>query len=211
MATSLTKSNVVLSNTEYKVVGTRPIRHDGTDKVTGRAKYGADFDPPGALVCKLLRSPHAHARIKSIDASKAEALPGVRAVVTANDLPSAEDKIEELGETAVNLKYLSDNILASTKVLYYGHAVAAVAATDQHIAEDALKLIDVEYEVPAGRCLTFSTRSARTHRCCTTTWLRRSSAEATVNRATWRAGLRFEKGDVEAGFARRGRHHRARV
>ena len=68
-------SNIVLSNTDFKVVGTRPVRHDGTDKVTGRAKYGADFDSAGLLYAKVLRSPHAHARIKSIDTSKAEASP----------------------------------------------------------------------------------------------------------------------------------------
>ena len=65
-------ANIVLSNTNYKVVGTRPIRHDGTDKVTGRAKYGADFEMSGMLYGKVLRSPHAHARIKSIDTSAAE-------------------------------------------------------------------------------------------------------------------------------------------
>ena len=82
-------TNIVLSNTNYNVVGTRPIRHDGADKVTGRAKYGADFEMSGMLYGKVLRSPHAHARIKSIDTSAAEALPGVRAVVTGADLPIA--------------------------------------------------------------------------------------------------------------------------
>ena len=81
-------SNIVLSNTEFKVVGTRPVRHDGTDKVTGRAKYGADFDSAGTLFAKVLRSPHAHARIKSIDTSKAEAARGVRAVITGQDVPT---------------------------------------------------------------------------------------------------------------------------
>ena len=84
--------NTVLSNTEYKVVGTRPIRHDGTDKVTGRAKYGADFQAAGMLYAKVLRSPHAHARIKSIDTSKALALPGVKAVITGQDMPVAKKK-----------------------------------------------------------------------------------------------------------------------
>lgn len=132
---------------EYKVIGTRPIRHDGVDKVTGRAIYGADFHITGLLHGRVLRSPHAHARIISIDTSRAEALPGVKGVVTAQDLPAAEDKIADLGEGAVNLKYLCDNILASDKALYKGHAVAAVAATNPHIAEEACTLIDVEYEV----------------------------------------------------------------
>ena len=113
----------------YKVIGTRPVRPDGVDKVTGRAVYAADVQMTGLLHGFVLRSPHAHAHIRSIDTSKAEALPGVRAVVTAADLPEAEDKVEDLGEGAINLKYLSDNVLASEKVLYHGHAVAAVAAT----------------------------------------------------------------------------------
>ncbi len=132
---------------EYKVIGTRPIRHDGVDKVTGRAIYGADFQITGLLHGRVLRSPHAHARIISIDTSRAEALPGVKGIVTAQDLPEAGDKIADLGEGAVNLKYLCDNILASDKALYKGHAIAAVAATNPHIAEEACELIDIEYEV----------------------------------------------------------------
>ena len=132
---------------EYKVIGTRPIRHDGVDKVTGRAIYGADFQITGLLHGRVLRSPHAHARIVSIDTSRAEAHPGVKGIVTAQDLPAAEDKMADLGEGAVNLKYLCDNILASDKVLYKGHAIAAVAATNPHIAEEACELIDVEYEL----------------------------------------------------------------
>jgi xanthine dehydrogenase molybdenum-binding subunit len=132
---------------DYKVVGTRPIRHDGLDKVTGRALYGADFQTVGLLHGKVLRSPHAHARIKSIDTSRAEAHPGVRAVVTAKDFPAIEDKIADLGEGATNVKDLQDNVLAGEKVLYKGHQVAAVAAIDPHTAEEVLELIDVEYEV----------------------------------------------------------------
>ncbi|RUA19108.1 MAG: xanthine dehydrogenase family protein molybdopterin-binding subunit, partial [Chloroflexi bacterium] len=75
-------TNVVLVNEEFDVVGTRPIRPDGNDKVTGRARYSADMTLPRLLQGKILRSPHAHARIKSIDVSKALALPGVKAVVT---------------------------------------------------------------------------------------------------------------------------------
>src|SRR5688500_18014971 len=134
-------------STTYKVVGTRPIRHDGVDKVTGRAIYGADVQMAGLLHGKVLRSPHAHARIRAIDTSRALALPGVKAVVTGVDLPPAEDRVIQLGEGAVNLKYLSNNILAGEKVLYKGHPVAAVAATSPHIAEEALELIRVDYEV----------------------------------------------------------------
>ncbi|MEZ4833227.1 MAG: molybdopterin cofactor-binding domain-containing protein [Caldilineaceae bacterium] len=131
----------------YKVIGTRPIRHDGVDKVTGAAKYGADTRLPNMLYGRVLRSPHAHARIRSIDTSKAEAYPGVTAVVTSKDLAEASDHIQEMGESATNLRYLSANILAHDKVLYHGHAVAAVAARDVHIAEEALALIEVDYEV----------------------------------------------------------------
>ena len=134
---------------KYKVIGTRPIRHDGTDKVTGRAVYGGDVQLPGLLYGQVLRSPHGHARIKSIDTTKAEALEGVRAVVTGlGDLPLTKgDETVDLGEGPAKLKYMRDNVLATDKVLYRGHAVAGVAATSLHIAEEALGLIDVEYEV----------------------------------------------------------------
>jgi CO/xanthine dehydrogenase Mo-binding subunit len=131
----------------YRVIGTRPIRHDGTDKVTGRALFGADVRLPGMLHGKVLRSPHAHARIRAIRTHKAEALPGVKAVVTGADLPEIADKIADLGEGAINLRYQSNNILARDKVLYHGHAVAAAAATSPHIAEEALALVEVDYEV----------------------------------------------------------------
>ncbi len=131
---------------KYKVIGTRPIRHDGVDKVTGRAKYGADIKLSGMIYGSILRSPHAHARIVRIDTSKAEALPGVRAVITGADLPEQGDRVVELGEGAVNMRHLSSNVLAHDKVLYKGHAVAAVAADSPHIAEEALDLIEVEYE-----------------------------------------------------------------
>ncbi|MEM7128752.1 MAG: xanthine dehydrogenase family protein molybdopterin-binding subunit [Chloroflexota bacterium] len=132
----------------YKVIGSRPVRHDGTDKVTGRAVYGADVRFPGMLHGAVLRSPHAHARILSIDISEAEALPGVHAVVTGQDLPDPGNRIESLGEGgATNLRYFSNNVLAKDKVNYHMHAVAAVAAINRHVAEEATKLIKVEYEV----------------------------------------------------------------
>ncbi len=130
----------------YQVIGTRPIRHDGTDKVTGRALYGADVRLPGMLYGAMLRSPHAHARIVSIDTREAEAMPGVKAVVTAADLPVIGDKITEQGEGSVNLRYQSNNVLARDKALYYGHAIAAVAAISPHVAEEAARLIKVTYE-----------------------------------------------------------------
>ena len=129
--------------TEYKVIGTRPIRHDGVDKVTGKAQYGADIELPGMLHGKVLRSPHAHARINSIDTSKAEAHPDVKAVATSKDLPPTPP----IGKQAAILQDYSENILARGKVFYKGHAVAAIAATNPHVAEEALSLIDVEYQV----------------------------------------------------------------
>ncbi|HAA76460.1 TPA: oxidoreductase [Candidatus Latescibacteria bacterium] len=137
-----------LGGEEYKVIGKRPIRHDGTEKVTGRARYGADVHPTGWLEGKTLRSPHAHALIVKIDTSKAEALEGVKAVVTSKDmLSNYDDKVTDLGEGTAIPKNLANNVLASEKVLYEGHAVAAVAATSGHIADEAIQLIEVEYEV----------------------------------------------------------------
>ncbi|MCS5669444.1 MAG: xanthine dehydrogenase family protein molybdopterin-binding subunit [Dehalococcoidia bacterium] len=130
---------------QYDVVGTRPIRHDGVDKVIGAAKYGADIQLSGMLHGKVLRSPHAHAIIKSIDTSKAEALPGVTAVVTSKDFPIIDAVTMDLAEGGARL--MAEHVMAAAKTLYKGHAVAAVSATSPHIAEQALELIEVDYEV----------------------------------------------------------------
>ncbi|MEC7749835.1 MAG: xanthine dehydrogenase family protein molybdopterin-binding subunit, partial [Chloroflexota bacterium] len=140
-------SNQVLSEVEYDVVGKRPVRPDGVDKVTGRAQYGDDTNLTGTLRARVLRSPHAHARIKFIDTSKAEALPGVRAVITAKDLPFASLSKEELGGEYTSLKFASDHMMASDKALFKGHPVAAIAAVNAHVAESAMALIEVDYEV----------------------------------------------------------------
>ena len=133
---------------EYKVLGTRPIRHDALEKVTGQARYGADIRLPGLLHGKILRSPHAHAWIKSIDASAALKLPGVKAVVTSADLPELSGRPVDVAEgAALNPRFLSNNVLAADKALYRGHAIASVAADSPHIAEEALSLIQVEYEL----------------------------------------------------------------
>ena len=136
-----------LDDGHLKVVGTRPIRPDGADKVTGKAMYGADLALPGMIVGKIKRSPHAHARIISIDTRKARALPGVKAIVTAADFPDLASEEYEAGESASNLRDLSLNVMARHLALYDGHAVAAVAATTSAIADEALGLITVEYEV----------------------------------------------------------------
>jgi len=187
--------NIVLSNSEYKVVGTRPIRHDGTDKVTGRAKYGTDFQTAGMYYGKVLRSPHAHAIIKSIDVSKALALPGVEAVITGKDMPGANKPDASRGT-----QMASDNLLARTKVLYKGHPVAAVAAANQHVAEAALDLIKVEYEVlPA--VMTVQQAMAKDapllHENLTTTEL----GERTDKKSNVATHVQFTQGDIEKGFA----------
>ena len=188
-------TNIVLSNTEYKVVGTRPIRHDGTDKVTGRAKYGADFSASDLLHGKVLRSPHAHAKIKSIDVSKALAYPGVKAVITGQDMPIS--KMESPGRTA---KFASDNVMAREKALYKGHPVAAVAAVNAHVADSAALLNDVEYEVlpPLMTVQQAMKDGAKpVHDDVTTTEL----GERTDKVSNVATHLRFEQGDTDKGFA----------
>ena len=124
-----------------KVVGTRPIRPDGVEKVTGRANFGADRTLPGMLHAKIKRSPHAHARIIRINTEKALALPGVRAIATAADFPEILPEDAFVGEGPMNFRDLSRNVMARNKALYEGHAVAAVAAVSPIIAAEALELI----------------------------------------------------------------------
>lgn len=125
---------------KFNVIGSRVKRPDGIDKVTGRAKYGADAVMPGQLMGLVLRSPHAHARIKRIDTSKAEKLSGVKSVITCEDLP---DLTGDDGEA----RNVLENCLARGRALYDGHAIAAVAAIDEQTARKALKLISVSYEI----------------------------------------------------------------
>ncbi|MCH2509986.1 MAG: xanthine dehydrogenase family protein molybdopterin-binding subunit [Dehalococcoidia bacterium] len=145
--TTTTDSQQSPEASQYDVVGTRPIRHDGVDKVIGAAKYGADIQLSGMLHGKVLRSPYAHARIKSIDTSEAEALTGVTAVVTSKDFPIIADEMIDLAETQGNARLMAEHVMAADKALYKGHAVAAVSATSPHIAEQALALIEIDYEV----------------------------------------------------------------
>ena len=132
------------TNQEFKVVGTRPPRPDGVDKVTGRARYGADAFAPGQLVGLVLRSPHAHAKIRKIDTTKAEKLQGVKAIITSADLP-------DLTKGDRGMLDMLENCMARGRALYDGHAVAAVAAIDAETARQALKLIKVDYEGAAAR------------------------------------------------------------
>ena len=124
---------------DLKVVGSNPVKHDGLDKVTGRAKFGADYFLPGMLYGRTLRSPHPHAIIKSIDTSAAEAVPGVKSIVTRDDFPEI-DPGTVAGE-------MTRTAMAREKALFDGHPVAAVAATTDAAAKQALKLIKVDYEI----------------------------------------------------------------
>ena len=134
------------ANGATRWIGTRPVRPDGVDKVTGRARFGADAHLPNMLVGKVLRSPHAHARLKSIEVSRALALPGVKAVVTRDDFSDLPSEFVPAGEMLVNYRDVVRNVMAREKVLYEGHPVAAVAAVGERAAKEALDLIEVEYE-----------------------------------------------------------------
>jgi CO/xanthine dehydrogenase Mo-binding subunit len=136
-----------MTDRPLKWIGTRPNRPDGADKVTGRAQYGADFNMSGQLIGKVLRSPHAHALIKSIDTSKAAALPGVKCVITAADFPEQPNLMVSAGEMMVNMRDYTRNVMAREKALYEGHPVAAVAAINEAVADEALALIKVDYEL----------------------------------------------------------------
>ncbi|SVB86470.1 uncharacterized protein METZ01_LOCUS239324, partial [marine metagenome] len=187
--------NIVLSNTEYKVVGTRPIRPDGTDKVTGRAKYGGDYQTAGILYGKVLRSSHAHARIKSIDTSKALAMTGVEAVLTGADMPGANKDGASRGT-----QMASDNLMARGKAVYKGHAIAAVAAVNQHVAEAAVALIKVDFEVlPPVMDVrqAMADDSPLIQEDLTTTDL----GERTDKKSNIATHVQFTQGDIEKGFA----------
>lgn len=188
-------------STQYTVLGTRPIRHDGADKVTGRAIYGADLHLAGLLHGFVLRSPHAHARILRIDTSKAEAYPGVKAVVTAADFPQTPDRLVDLGEGETPLSYIRGNVLASGKVLYRGHAIAAVAATSTHIAEEAAALIEVDYEVLP--CVLSAPAAMREDApILHEDLVMKEFGEKTGKVSNIAEHFRFEMGDVKAGFAK---------
>ena len=186
--------------THYKWVGTRPVRPDGVPKVTGRALYGADFAMPGMLTGRILRSPHAHARIRSIDTSKAAALPGVRAVVTAADFP--EQKFEYIGpeRVAVNFWHVTRNIMAREKVLYDGHAVAAVAAISSAVADQALALIEVDYEV-LPHVIDVDAAMQPDAPLLFSDMITRGIEPAPTRPSNISKRLEFQIGDLEAGFA----------
>ena len=200
---------MVATERPHRVVGTRPVRPDGVDKVTGRARYGADVRFPGMLYGRILRSPHAHAVIRGIDASKAEALPGVRAVVTNADFPRQPDEVVAMGELSANLREMLDQVLADRKALYRGHAVAAVCASDPHVAEDALDLIEVDYEVlepVLDPQEAMRAGAPQLHPGMVTEEVgglfEPASGEAGTEETNAAKHVKFSKGDAAAGFAR---------
>ncbi len=184
----------------FKWVGTRPIRPDGVPKVTGKAMYAADYTMPGAIVGKILRSPHAHARIRRLDTSKAERLPGVKAVITAKDVP--EQKFEYVGpeRVAVNFWHVTRNVMAREKVLYEGHAVAAVAAIDAATADEALALIDVDYEV-LPHVIDVDDAMAENAPLLFEDMITRGVEPAPTKPSNISKKLDFRIGDIDAGFA----------
>ena len=185
---------------ETKLIGTSPIRPDGVPKVTGMAQYGADYSLPGMLWAKVLRSPHAHARIRSIDTSKAAALKGVKAVITGHDFP--DQKHEYLGpeRVAVNYWHMTRNIMAREKALYEGHSIAAVAATTQAIAEEAIGLIEVDYEI-LPHVIDVDAAMQPDAPLLYEDLITRGIEPAPTKPSNISKRLEFKVGDLEAGFA----------
>ena len=174
----------------YKYVGTRPVRHDGLEKVTGKARFAADLNMTAQLHGAIVRSPHAHARIISIDTSKAEAMPGVKAVVTGADFPNLDIKHPEF-DTAVN-------IMARDEALYNGHAVAAVAALSAKQANAAAAAVEVHYE-PLPAVLTIEESLADDAPIANFT--NRTLFSKDTEPSNLASINQFDRGDVAAGFA----------
>ncbi len=186
--------------TDFKTVGTRPIRPDGPDKVTGRAKYGADLNLSGMLYGHIVRSPHAHAVIKSIDFSAALAMPGVVATMSAEDLPEPGDRILPGAEIEMKLKDISPIIMARGKVLFHSQAVAAVAATSESLAAEAAKRVVVEYEV-LPHVLDVHAAMADDAPLVHDDVFTQGIDPAPTRPSNLSADFEMAKGDIEAGFA----------
>lgn len=193
--------DLYLGKKTYSVIGKRPIRHDGADKVTGKAIYTGDVQLPNMAHARMVRSPHPHAKIKSIDASAALKLPGVLAVVTGADFPDLTDKVAMMGEAgAIHLPHLAANCLAHGKALYKGHAVAAIAATSPHIADEAALLIKVDYEVlPSVTWVLDSMKDGAPilHDDVRTDFMGKKDTKPTNTTVH----MQFVKGDIKKGFA----------
>ena len=188
------------SQQTFKWVGTRPVRPDGVPKVTGTARFGADYHLPGMLYGKVLRSPHAHARIRSIDTARAEALPGVKAVMTGADLPDHPFEYVGPERLAVNFWHVTRNVMAREKALYEGHAVAAVAAISSVVANRALALIDVDYEV-LPHVIDVEAAMAEDAPLLFEDMITRGAEPAPERPSNVAKRVGFEIGDLDAGFA----------
>ncbi len=190
---------------QYRIVGTRAPRLDGLEKVTGAARFGADIHLAGMLHGKMLTSPHAHARILSIDTRDAEATPGVKAVITAKDFPIFEQQqaIDFIAEQFRGARIMAEHFMASDKVLYRGHPVAAIAATSPHIAEEAAKLIHVEYEVlPAVLTIEDALKddAPLVHDSLTTVIRGPAGKEVSDTKSNVASHTELRRGDLETGF-----------
>lgn len=195
----------MLTNTKdiqqvMKVVGTSPVRPDGVPKVTGQAQYGADYSLPGMLWAKVLRSPHAHARILSVDTSKAAALPGVKGIILGSDFP--EHPFDYVGpeRVAQNYWHMTRNIMAREKALFEGHAIAAVAATTSAIAAEAVSLIEVKYEV-LPHCIDVEDAMKPDAPLLFEDMITRGVEPAPSKPSNISKRLEFSVGDIAAGFA----------
>jgi CO/xanthine dehydrogenase Mo-binding subunit len=188
---------------DIKGVGVAIPRPDGPEKVTGRVQYVADIKPRGMLHAKLLRSPHAHAKILSIDTSAARALPGVRAVITARDIPQLKKKAPTRAHA----------VLAIDRAVFMGQPVAAVAADEPAIAEEALDLIKVEYEVlpaavdplrsmqPGAPPVADAGTEADTSEALAHSAVAIAKSEAPAKAVNISQQARLTRGDVAKGFA----------
>ena len=185
---------------EFKHIGQRTIRPDGFDKVTGKANYGADLSLPGMIWGAILRSPHAHANIKKLDVSRAQASPDVLAIATFEDFPSVNAAAQRNGRQRKDLMDTACNIFANQKVLYHGHAVAAIAARSQAAAIAALDLIDVEYEVLTP-VLNINDAISAEAPILHETMMTQGLAEPATEASNVSARMELKKGDIEAGFA----------
>ena len=201
-----TETDKVLAEpAQYRVVGTRAPRLDGLEKVTGAARFGADIHITGMLHGKMLTSPHAHARILSIDTRDAEATPGVKAVITAKDFPIFEQQqaIDFIAEQFRGARIMAEHFMARDKVLYRGHPVAAIAATSPHIAEEAAKLIHVDYEVlPAVFTIEDALKddAPLVHDSLTTVIRGPAGREVSDTKSNVASHTQLRRGDLETGF-----------
>ena len=190
---------------QYRIIGTRAPRLDGLEKVTGAARFGADIHITGMLHGKMLTSPHAHARILSIDTRDAEAIPGVKAVITAKDFPIFEQQqaIDFIAEQFRGARIMAEHFMARDKVLYRGHPVAAIAATSPHIAEEAAKLIHVDYEVlPAVFTIEDALKddAPLVHDSLTTVIRGPAGREVSDTKSNVASHTQLRRGDLETGF-----------